>query len=78
MTDGEQNTKDRMSNGSRKDPFQLQQEIHDSLRVQHPDWVEPNRDCPTCESYESRLAELFGLSPQEPTSGRIGREPRPL
>ena len=41
---------------------QLQQQIHDALRVQHPDWVEPNGDCPTCESYESRLAELLGLS----------------
>jgi hypothetical protein len=43
---------------------QLQHEIHDALRVQHPDWVEPNGDCPTCESYESRLAELLGISSQ--------------
>jgi hypothetical protein len=42
--------------------FQLQQEIHDALRVQHPDWVGPDGDCPTCESYESRLAELLALS----------------
>jgi hypothetical protein len=41
---------------------QLQQQIHDALRVEHPEWVEPNGDCPTCESYESRLAELLGLS----------------
>jgi len=41
---------------------QLQQQIHDALRVQHPEWVEPNGDCPTCESYESRLAELLHLS----------------
>jgi len=40
----------------------LQQQIHDALRVQHPEWVEPNGDCPTCESYESRLAELLRLS----------------
>ena len=45
---------------------QLQQQIHDALRVQHPEWVEPTGDCPTCESYESRLAELLGLaSPRE-------------
>jgi hypothetical protein len=62
MMDGEQNTKDRMTNGSRKDLFQLQQQIHDALRVQHPEWVEAKGDCPTCESYESRLAELLGLS----------------
>ena len=38
---------------------QLQQQIHDALREQHPEWVQPNGDCPTCESYESRLAELL-------------------
>jgi len=42
----------------------LQHEIHDALRVQHPEWVAPNGDCPTCESYESRLAELLGMSSQ--------------
>ena len=42
--------------------IQLEQQIHYALRVQHPDWVEPNGDCPTCDSYESRLAELLGLS----------------
>jgi hypothetical protein len=40
----------------------LQQQIHNDLRIQHPDWVEPNGDCPTCDSYESRLAELLGLT----------------
>jgi hypothetical protein len=43
---------------------QLQHEIHDALRVQHPEWIEPSGDCPTCESYESRLAELLGVSSQ--------------
>jgi hypothetical protein len=32
------------------------------LRKEHPEWVKPNGDCPTCEAYESRLAELLGLS----------------
>jgi len=41
---------------------QLQQQIHDALRVEHPEWVQPNGDCPTCDSYESRLAELLRLS----------------
>ena len=43
--------------------IQLQQQMHHVLRVQHPDWVEPNGNCPTCDSYESRLADLLGLSP---------------
>ena len=41
---------------------QLQRQIHDALRIEHPEWVTANGDCPTCESYESRLAELLGLS----------------
>jgi hypothetical protein len=41
---------------------QLQRQIHDALREQHPEWIEQNGDCPTCESYESRFAELLDLS----------------
>lgn len=41
---------------------ELQQQIHDDLRIQHPEWVQPNGNCPTCDSYELRLAELIGLS----------------
>jgi hypothetical protein len=41
---------------------ELQQQMHEALRVEHPEWVQPNGDCPTCESYESRLAELLGLA----------------
>jgi hypothetical protein len=40
---------------------QLQHQIHDALREQHPEWIEQNGDCPTCESYESRFAELLAL-----------------
>ena len=29
---------------------QLQHEIHDALRQQHPEWIERNGDCPTCDS----------------------------
>ena len=39
----------------------LRQEIHDALRDQHPEWIQPNGDCPTCESYESRFVELLNL-----------------
>ncbi len=38
---------------------ELKQQIHDDLRAQHPEWVEPDGDCPTCDSYESRLAQLL-------------------
>ena len=41
---------------------ELQRQIHEDLRIQHPEWVEPNGDCPTCDSYEARLAVLLGLT----------------
>jgi hypothetical protein len=41
---------------------ELQKQIHDDLRIQHPEWVEPNGECPTCDSYEARLMELLGTS----------------
>ncbi|PYJ46107.1 MAG: hypothetical protein DME50_09125 [Verrucomicrobia bacterium] len=44
---------------------QLQRQIHDALRVEHPEWVAANGDCPTCDSYESRLAELLRLASPE-------------
>lgn len=37
----------------------LKFQIHNDLRAQHPEWIEPNGDCPTCDSYEARLAELL-------------------
>ena len=40
---------------------ELQQQIHEELRIQHPEWVGSNGGCPTCDSYERRLAELIGL-----------------
>jgi hypothetical protein len=41
---------------------ELQHQIHEGLRIQHPNWVEPNGECPTCDSSESRLVELLGLA----------------
>jgi hypothetical protein len=41
---------------------QLQRQIHYALRVQHPEWIQPDGDCPMCPAYESRLAKLLGLS----------------
>jgi hypothetical protein len=38
---------------------ELRQQIHDDLRLQHPDWVQPNDESPICDSYEARLTELL-------------------
>jgi hypothetical protein len=38
---------------------ELQHQIHDDLRIQHPEWVKSNGQCPRCDSYESRLTEML-------------------
>jgi len=38
---------------------ELRQQIHDDLRMQHPEWVQSNGESPKCDSYESRLVELL-------------------
>ena len=38
---------------------ELRQQVHNDLRIQHPEWVEPNGECPVCDSYEARLIELL-------------------
>jgi hypothetical protein len=49
--------------------LQLQHQIHDALRREHPEWIQPDGHCPMCEAYESRLMELLGLaSPIKPRS----------
>lgn len=38
---------------------ELRQQIHDDLRIQHPEWIQPNGECPMCDAYEARLMELL-------------------
>jgi len=38
---------------------ELRQQIHDDLRIQHPEWVEPDGGSPICDFYEARLMELL-------------------
>ena len=37
----------------------LQEQLHRDLMAQHPEWIEANGDCPMCDSYDRRLAELI-------------------
>jgi len=41
---------------------ELRQKIHDDLRLQHPEWVQPNGESPICDSYDARLMELIDAS----------------
>jgi hypothetical protein len=38
---------------------ELRQQIHDDLRIQHPECVEPDGGSPMCDFYEARLMELL-------------------
>ena len=38
---------------------ELRQQIHGDLRIQHPEWVEPNGESPMSDFYEARLMELL-------------------
>jgi hypothetical protein len=38
---------------------ELRQQIHDDLRIQHPEWVEPDGGSQMCDFYEARLMELL-------------------
>jgi hypothetical protein len=47
---------------------QLRQQIHGDLRLQHPEWIQPDGESPMCDSYEARLMDLLDhLARQEPT-----------
>ena len=56
---------------------ELRQQIHDDLRIQHPEWVQPNGESPMCDAYEARLMELLDtLTPRDPTSLSLLLTPR--
>ncbi len=40
----------------------LLQQIHNDLRIQHPEWIQQNGESPLCDSYEARLTELLDAS----------------
>ena len=50
---------------------ELRQQIHDDLRLQHPDWVQPNGESPICDSYEARLTELIDALTQRGSNESI-------
>jgi len=39
----------------------LRKQIHNDLRIQHPEWIQPNGESPMCDSYEARLMETLDV-----------------
>jgi hypothetical protein len=54
---------------------ELRQQIHHDLRIQHPEWVEPNGESPMCDSYEARLIELLDTLARRGSNARKGDFP---
>jgi len=53
---------------------ELQQQIHEDLRIQHPEWVQSNGESPMCDAYEVRLTELLDtLTRKAPNDSQRGR-----
>jgi len=51
---------------------ELRQQIHDDLRVQHPEWVQSDGKSPMCDSYEARLVQLLdSLTRRESTQSIV-------
>lgn len=38
---------------------ELQRQLHDALRAQHPEWIQPNGESPICDSYDARFAQVL-------------------
>ena len=58
---------------------ELQQQIHDDLRIQHPEWIASNGESPMCDSYDACLTEMLDTltrrgsnRPIVPLSSRTG------
>ncbi len=50
----------------------LRQQIHNDLRIQHPEWVLPNGESPMCDVYEARLTNLLALASGLSCDARAG------
>jgi hypothetical protein len=46
---------------------ELQAQMHDALRAQHPEWIEANGECSACQLYERRFAKQLELFAKKPT-----------
>jgi hypothetical protein len=51
---------------------ELRKQIHDDLRIQHPEWIEPNGESPVCDFYEARLTKLLDALTRTGSNESIG------
>ena len=56
----------------------LLRQIHNDLRIQHPEWIQQNGESPMCDSYEARLMELLVASLPSESNENIALPDREL
>jgi hypothetical protein len=56
----------------------LLRQIHNDLRIQHPEWIQQNGESPMCDSYEARLMELLVASMPAESNENIALPDREL
>ena len=52
----------------------LKEQIHEDLRTQHPEWVEPDGECPQCDEHEARLMKLLEALGQAESNTEAGQQ----
>jgi len=52
---------------------ELQRQLHKDLLAQHPEWIDADGNCPTCDDYERRLARLISIFKSQSKSIRSKR-----
>jgi hypothetical protein len=40
---------------------ELQEQLHRDLLAQDPEWIDSEGNCPTCDEYDRRFAELISI-----------------
>jgi hypothetical protein len=56
----QENFSNEQTNGHQVQTYaELQEQLHHDLMAQHPEWIDADGNCPTCESYDRRLAKLI-------------------
>ncbi len=53
---------------------ELRKQIHDDLRIQHPEWIQPDGESPMCDSYEARLIKTLDVLLQQHPSISYDRD----
>jgi hypothetical protein len=52
---------------------ELKEQIHEDLRAQHPEWIEPTGECPECDEHEVRLRELLEALARSQSNNETGQ-----